>query len=281
MSPEARTAEAFVTQRSAFTMSVLITVACVLAIVNSPVPEHPLLVARILSVAWALVNIGVLVALRKKPRLWVARTAFAVVPLPLFPTFWLVLGERTLHALPYETFVREEIMCIIYALDTPPSAAITLVVICAFTVDSLVLFLTVSPHPDLLAVQGWQPWTILIYGACAAALALFRAHRQRREVSLIVEAERAAALQRLGRAYLAMRDLINTPLQTLHVSLSLLTARSPAARPVTDAMRRSVERLTEVSLILANTSKDEWRSGMDAFDPVHALDVFDRERQGG
>ena len=50
--------------------------------------------------------------------------------------------------------------------------------------------------------------------------------------------ERTAALQRLVRAYLAVRDLINTPLQTLHIALPLLTTRCPAAREITDTMAR-------------------------------------------
>jgi hypothetical protein len=133
-----------------------------------------------------------------------ARAAFAVVPIPLFPTFWLLVGERTVHALPLETFVRQELMGIVYGFATPPSAAISPVVIAAFTIDSLLLLWTIGPHSPLLAVQGWQPWTILAYGLCATVLALYGAHRQRKEVA--IEVEQVASLQRLVQAYLAVCD---------------------------------------------------------------------------
>jgi hypothetical protein len=180
MTQESLEAEATVTRRSALTMSVFIAVACLLGILNSRVDDRPLLLARAIAVAWAIVSIGILAAWRKRPQLWMARAAFALVPIPLFPTFWLLVGERTLHSLPLETFVRQELMCIVYGFATPPSAAISLVVIAAFTIDSLVLCWTIAPHSPLLAVQGWQPWTILAYGLCAMVLALYGARRQRK-----------------------------------------------------------------------------------------------------
>ena len=90
MTQEALEAEALVTRRSAVTMSAFIAVACLLGILNSPEAERPLLLARVLSVALAIASIGILAAQRKRPQLWMARAAFAVVPIPLFPTFWLL-----------------------------------------------------------------------------------------------------------------------------------------------------------------------------------------------
>jgi hypothetical protein len=193
-----------------------------------------------------------------------------------------VVGERALHALPLETFVRQELMCIVYALATPPSAVISLVVIAAFTVDSLILLWTIDGHSRLLAVQGWQPWTILIFGACAALLAVYGARRQRREVALIVEAERSAALHRLVYAYLAVRDLVNTPLQTLTISLSLLASRFPAAREITDPMARSVERLAELNRVLTmEASKVALRDGTETFDAISVLQSIQHENPSG
>ena len=282
MSHEALEAEALVTRRSAVTMSVFIAVGCLLGILNSSVAERPLLLARVISVAWAIVSIAILAAGRKRPQLWTARAAFAAVPIPLFPTFWLLVAERTVHGLPFETFVRQELMCIVYGFATPPSAAISLVVIAAFTIDSLVLLWTIAPHSPLLAVQGWQPWTILAFGLCAMVLALYGAHRQRKEVALIVEVEHVASLQRLVHAYLAVCDLMSTPLQTLKISLFLLGARCPGAREITSAMARSVDRLQELKGVLTTeASKVELKAGMESFDPLQVLQAPRKDDSNG
>jgi hypothetical protein len=257
-------------------MSALIASASMLEMLNSPMTERPIAVVRGVAVTWSLAMLVSLLAQRRSPSGSFARLAFALVPIPLFPTFWLLLGERMIHGLPLEAFVRQESMCIVYALATPPSAAISLAMIGAFTIDSLILLWWVGPHSHVIAAQAWQPWTILLYCACAAVLTLYRAHGQRRELAVTVQAERMAAFERRASASLAARDLINTPLQTLTISLHLLASRYPEARDLTDAMGRSVERLHEVNHVLGNDApKTGWMLGAESFDPVEWLRAVD------
>jgi hypothetical protein len=265
-------AEALVTWRSAVTMSVLLAMVTLVGILNAPQAEHPIVHVRIAGLVWALGLLGLLVYERERPKLRVSRIAFAVTPIPLFPTWWLVIGERSLHGLPLEAFVRQQVACMAYAMATPPAAATSLAMIGAFTVDSLILLWWVGPHAHIVQGQPWQPWTIILYGSGAAVLALYRAHRQRQEVAAIVELERAAAFQRLMRTYLAVRDLVNTPLQTLRISAALLAKRCPGASELAATMERSVDRLDALNRILsADASTVEWPPGGESFDPMTLL----------
>jgi hypothetical protein len=253
-------------------MSVLVNAGSVLGLVNAPNAEHPIAVVRALSVAWSTAILLVLIVKRKRPTVRSSKIAFALVPIPLFPTFWLIMGERTLHDLPFEAFMRQEIVCIVYALATPPSPVISLAMIGAFTIDALVLLWWLGPHSHLIAAQSWQPWTIVLYGAFAAGLALYQAKGQRRLVTLIAHAEHAGAMKRLVRAYLAVRDMVNTPLQTLKISASLLASRCPDAGDLSSTIARSVDRIDQLNDVFrAEASGIEWTQGDESFDPIQVL----------
>jgi hypothetical protein len=185
--------------------------------------------------------------------------------------YWLVASERNLRGLPFDLFLREYVMVLTYALTAPPSVVISLCGIAAFTLQNLLLY-RFRPYPLELQTAHLEPWTSLLWGASAMAVALYRAHRQQHEVVLIVQAERGIALKRLLRAYLAIGDLLNTPLQTLHFAISLFATRHPEEQDLTSKMERAVEGMQELNQVLAaKASEGAWRPGDEAFDPLEVL----------
>jgi hypothetical protein len=270
-----REAEALVTWRAAVSLALLTAFGSVLGYLYFPSAGPPLLFLRVASFLWAMGLLLVLFAQRRAPRLSILHLVFALTPIPLFPTFWFVGLERTAQALPFELFVRQNLSAVLYALATPPSAAISLLVIVAFTAEALLLT-DFSHRPGDIGAYGWQPWTSLLYGLCAMVIALYRAQRQRREVAMIIEIERSISLRRIFRAYLTVRDFVNTPLQTLTISLSLLEGRCPEASDIRSRMERSVARLEELNHILqSEASVPKWTSGHDSFDPLSSLRTTD------
>jgi hypothetical protein len=268
----AREAEALVTWRSAVTQAVLTAIVPVAGMLDFPNAGTAVLISRGFTLVWALTLLGVLLAQRKRPRLEFCRLACALAPLPLLVMFWLLIHERSARDLPLEIFIRGNVASLLFAMQTPPKAAANLVTISAFTVENLVLYwngtIVRVPH-----TTSWlEPWTSLLVGACAVGLALYRARRMRREVQLIAAVERALALDRLTRSFLAVRDLANTPLQTLEVTLALLDARYPAAHDLTRKMARSLMRMRELNQILsAQASNLSWKNGGESFDPTSVL----------
>lgn len=268
-------AEAFVTWRSAITVNALIAIVAALGpssgVLNLPGIGRPFVVSRIVTIVLTIGLIGVLIPQRNGARLSVFLALFVLPAVPVLVMNWFLAGERAAQGLPVELFVREASASAVYALSAPPKAIVSLVPIAAFSLESLLVYWTARGSPSG-QLPRWQPWTGLLYGTCMALIAVYRARRQQREVETIVKLEQAAALRGLIRSYLAVRDLLNTPLQTLRVSAHLLRVRYPAAKRVTGAMERAVGRLDELNQLLAEeASAVEWPSGTEAFDPVNVL----------
>ena len=77
----------------------------------------------------------------------------------------------------------------------------------------------------------------------ALALLAYRAHRialARRMLRIRTE---SIATQRLARAFLALRDFTNTPLQTIELAAVILRKQNPELAPILDRIDRSVDRL--------------------------------------
>jgi hypothetical protein len=271
----AERAEALVTWRSAITVNALIAIVAALGpssgFLNLPGIGRPFIISRIVTIVLTIGSIGVLIPQRNDPRPSVLLALFSLPTLPVLVMNWFLAGERAAQGLPVELFVREASASAVYALAAPPRAIVSLVPIAAFSFESLLVYWT-HRGSDPGQLRPWQPWTSLLYGACMALLAVYRARRQQREVETIVKLEQAAALKRLMRSYLAVRDLVNTPLQTLRASAHLLGVQYPAAKQVTGPMERAVERLNELNHLLADEASGvDWPPGTEVFDPVTVL----------
>lgn len=263
------------TWRSAITTNFLTALTAALGpslgILNLTGTTRPFLIARGAAIVSAVVLLVFLVAQRRHSRLPVVRAAFVLPAIPLLLMHWYVDQERAAQGLPVELFSRQLVVSMTFAVLTPPRAAMSLAVIGTFSMENLVLYWT-ARESHLWRVNGWQPWSNLLAAACLALLALYRAHRERREIAMLVEVEQAAAFQRLMRMYLAVRDLVNTPLQTLRVSASVLATRHPEERDVTATMERAVQRLEELNRVLTPAASTvEWPLGGESFDPLALL----------
>jgi len=275
-------AEALITWRSAVTTSVLAGLFATLApsfgLVNFAGTSGAFVVSRAIVVALSAVFLAVLFRQRGRPRLRVARWAFVLPTIPVLVMYWYLDRDRAAQGLPVELFARPLAASMAFAILTPPRPTISLVAIAIFTFENLVMFWA---HRHNGPIQGWQPWSNLFAALGLVLLTLYRAHRQRQEVAILVEAEEARGLQRLVAAYRAVRDLVNTPLQTLWVSASLLSARYPDAAEVTAKMERSVQRLNELNDALSDDAPVvEWPPGAEAFDPLSVLRAS-RVKRGG
>ena len=83
----------------------------------------------------------------------------------------------------------------------------------------------------------------------------------------------ARALERLAREQLALRDLANTPLQTLEIVVELLRRQHPEARELSDRMERSLVRLRELSRAISVHPGVRWGPREESFDPLAVLEL--------
>ena len=118
-----------------------------------------------------------------------------------------------------------------------------------------------------------ERWFVPVYGILAAALLLFRRRSALLESELSEARAEQLTVERLARMSLALRDLANTPLQTLSLGVSLLRHKLEKPEVVLDAMGRSIAKLVSIQQTLAPFEDDlEWRPRDESLDAVAQIE---------
>jgi len=121
------------------------------------------------------------------------------------------------------------------------------VLIVVTAANAIALWFLLDSHAHARNMAGAEPWVTLFY--MMLGLFCLRMHEQRKLASLqLLRAEgEASALQRQARMFLAMRDRLNTPLQTLLLSSQSLPLVGPENGQVQDALDRLVSLSRELA----------------------------------
>lgn len=101
-----------------------------------------------------------------------------------------------------------------------------------------------------------DPFATLAFGGFGIGVLLFRRRASRVEHDAIDQRVRMKNLERFARTMLAVRDLTNTPLQTLKLSADLLRSDAPPTRLIADRVDGAVLRLQEIDRIAATYDRD-------------------------
>jgi hypothetical protein len=231
-----------------------------------------LLLSRLAHVGWCLACLGWLVARRRQASTRELAALFVIAGAPLFYVFWL--DEMGRAALPgfWIPFTGPKLSVFGVAL-LAPSLWLGTVLIVLFAVETVALAMLfhLAGRPE---VAAGEPWVTLVYSAIAFGLLFDRVRRRLAEQAAVRAQARSEAMARLARVALAVRDLANTPLQTLVVNAALLRERPGAPEP-TARMNRAFDQLRELNRVLARLeSSAAWAPGDESFD---ALEVLLRE----
>lgn len=121
-------------------------------------------------------------------------------------------------------------------------------------------------------VGAGEPIVLLVFGACAAVLLLFRLRGLAIERELVQARTEAADARRTARLLLAVRDLSNGPLQVIALASAAVRARAPELRDPLDRIDRALDRLRALHRPLKVYEADlDWRPGDESFDPEAVL----------
>jgi hypothetical protein len=132
--------------------------------------------------------------------------------------------------------------------------------------------------PMQAAAPPGEPWFAVIYAGIGAVLLLYRHRGLRLERTLSdVRAERLT-MQRLAHVALALRDLSNTPLQTLTTGVGLLRHKVAAEEKVLASMDRALARLQELGGVLKSFEEPiEWKPHDESFEAVTLIEEIAAE----
>jgi hypothetical protein len=185
-----------------------------------------------------------------------------------------ILAREPRAWIPFQSH-KLSVLTIALVAPTPPWVGV--VCISAVTLAALAQFWALGPEVRAHLAVG-EPWGTLAFGVFALGIFLHRVRLLRLEHEAMRAQAEAESLRRLARVALAVRDLSNTPLQTLRLSTELL--RRHHAENVTrlDQMDRALARLEELERVLVQyEARTQWRPGDESFD---ALAILERPEGG-
>jgi hypothetical protein len=206
---------------------------------------------RVVQVIGICVNGAGLVVLARRGRqtLALSRAVFLAVLIPTSTMAWLVDRARAAHVAHWVPYEPAKLSVLTLAMIAPPGWWVGVVAMLMFTVPALVHHALLAPELRASMAEG-EPFGIIAYSVFAFAVLGFK----QRSYALNEELEHARAdkmvLERVARVAMALRDLANTPLQTLElVRQNLLTGKARAEEQ-TELMARALARLRRLNDIL-------------------------------
>jgi hypothetical protein len=258
----------FTARYEALTAALLIALAQTAFCFIGPGTHRPLFWLRVANAATSA--LVALVLWRLRPSLRRSIIGFLVVAVPLFAVFWLDEAERSAAGALWVPFVGPK-MAVLGAALLAPTTTLGLVLIAALTVETGVLAATfhLKGLDGLEGVHG-EPWITFVYAGISVGLLVHRHKRLLAERLASRATATAEAMRKQARVFMALRDLSNTPLQTLDVNITLLRDQAPQAALLTERMARAIARLNEMSRLLAS-QQEQITPGDESLDSLEIL----------
>jgi hypothetical protein len=243
-----------------------IAVLSLLALMGASIVGLPLRIRWIAMAAVAAAIFAYLLASRHRPSerraLWAVLLLFAIY-LPL-----MTVNQPTMleHHRPYMPFVGHKLWMVLIGLVAASRVWLGVLLIAITAVDALVLYfmLHLGQHKDLIVAS--EPWVTLTFMIIGIVALVMREQRRLASVRLLRAEAETSALHRRALLFLALRDQLNTPLQTV----VLCAAQLEHTRPTEELtqIRAEVERLVALSRELSTLDEliptEAQRTSIDA-----------------
>lgn len=193
---------------------------------------------------------------RWSPRLYDAIIVLVAVPY-LLTVWWPQVAEARAGTLT-EPLVTNHFVLLGLAILSPRNLRLAFVMIAVFTLQSVLLWHVLETTSGRSLPR--EPWLTLFFAGISAGLCWSRWRRHDLELRYARVTSRAAALTKINRILLALRDRANTPLQTLEVGMTLMEDRPDEGPRVLALMRRAVAQLSALRAPVARTLTDNLAS---------------------
>jgi hypothetical protein len=213
-----------------------------------------------------LLVLGGLLALRRRPKVPVGTAAFLINAAAVILDLWITHPYYAAAPRPWRPFEANKLGAMTAALLAPNRWA-GLLAIAGYGGSALLQYhLYPGGAHERLSVT--EPWATVAYSIFAVGLLAYRLRGLALAQAVARARADAAILQRLARASLTLRDLANTPLQTLELSLAVLRARDDELAPILARMERALQRLHALGRALSSYETPPRRGGGELLAPA-------------
>jgi hypothetical protein len=228
-------------------------------VIAAEIPDFPRWAPIATSLIGALVA-ALLVVRRHTVTVRFASRAFVVNSAAVVVMLWIV-HPYLAHTVGFSPFLATKLGAVASGF-LAPSRWSGVIAIVGFAGSASVQHLLFDPERT-----AGEPWTTLVYGAAGLALLFHLQHMRRMEREMVHARVEQRALEDLARRLMAMRDLANTPLQTIELTVGNLRERAPEHAAALDRIERALERLRGIRGFLSGLEDGErWSSGAESFD---------------
>jgi hypothetical protein len=206
-----------------------------------------------------LILLIVLFIRRKAPSVTWATVIYAVNTASVVISLVMTNLQFAVSETNWVPFQASKLGCLVSAM-VAPGFWVGLWSILAFSLSAFLQFEFFFP-PEIKAQASAEPWPILAFALAGVLALVYRFRRAQLEQELARVQAQNFAIRQLAEAFLNIRDLMNTPLQVIELSVDLLRNSKEPAMATLDRIDRSVENLRRINSILVQHEKEiEWQS---------------------
>jgi hypothetical protein len=223
---------------------------------NPGIPAKPLAISTIVAVILLLL----LFIRRQMPSVKWAAIIYLVNSAAV--TFVLVSTnlQGAIAEKNWVPFQAGKLGCLIAAL-LAPEFWVGLVSILGYSLSAVIQFEYFFPPEIRARVDNAEPWPIIAFALAGVLALIYRFRRVQLEQELAQVQAQVFAIRRLANAFLNIRDLMNSPLQVIELSVDALRKSDESQKPILDRIDRSVQNLREINSVLVEHEKEiEWQA---------------------
>ena len=207
---------------------------------------------------------------RRRPTRTGAALAFLVNSAAVVAMLWINNAHWALLGAHWAPFQANKLGALTVGLLTP-EIAVGVISIVAYAASAVVQWALLAPSVRAELARG-EPMTTCIFALFGIVILVFATRRYAIERRLVEREHQAAALEKLARALLAVRDFANTPLQTIETATALARLQHPDSATQLDRIERALDRLRGLNRLLSrHEAHIRWQPGDESFDAVAQL----------
>jgi len=178
-----------------------------------------------------------------------------VITVLLLTNLQFALSER--NWVPFQAM---KLGCLIAAM-VAPGFWVGLISILAYFFSALLQFEIFFPPEIRAQAADAEPWPLLAFALAAVFALVYRFRRVQLEQEIARIQAQSFVIKQLANTFLNIRDLMNTPLQVIELSIDLLRKSKDANNQVIDRIDHSMQSLREINSVLVQHEKQiEWQA---------------------
>lgn len=168
--------------------------------------------------------------------------------------FWFYQDYYAQLKMPVQPFLGMKVLSFFIAFLAPPILGVAWV---SFTLIALATILQyfMWPYETQMIIDPFEPWVTLIIIVCA----IFLYSGQLKVLKLIHKENELVAMRRFANLMLGAQHFLNSPLQTIELSSTLLTQKNSDTQVLKKAIETSFEKIRRINRIFSiGESQIQW-----------------------